>query len=54
MGKRWKGERGLFGQAMDRGGDGEVVKIARLAVNLGRRHLAEHAHKFAPKKFCER
>lgn len=53
MGKRGKGERGLFGQALGVGGDAEIVKIARLAARLGRRHLSTHAHPFAPKKFTQ-
>lgn len=53
MGKRGKGERGLFGQALSVGGDAEIVKIARLAARLGRRHLSTHAHPFAPKKFTQ-
>ncbi len=51
MGKRSKGERGLFGQRVERAGDAEIVMIARLAAKLGRRHLADFAPKFAPKKF---
>lgn len=53
MGKRSSGERGLFGQPVSVGGDAEILRIARLAAKLGRRHLAEHAHKFAPKKFTQ-
>lgn len=34
-------------------GDQEIVRIVKLAVRLARRHLADHAHKYAPKKFTQ-
>src|SRR5436189_1669585 len=46
-------ERGLFGQPIVDAGDQEIVKVVRLALRLARRHLADHAHKFAPKKFTQ-
>jgi len=46
-------ERGLFGQPIREAGDQEIVRIVKLALRLARRHLADHAHKFAPKKFTQ-
>lgn len=45
--------RGLFGQPISEAGDQQIVRIVKLALRLARRHLAEHAHKFAPKKFTQ-
>lgn len=47
------GERGLFGQPIGAGRDQEMVRIVKLALQLGRRHLAEYAHQYAPKKFTQ-
>jgi hypothetical protein len=52
MAKRRR-ERGLFGQPISEAGDQEIVGIVKLALRLARRHLADHAHKFAPKKFTQ-
>lgn len=52
MSKRVR-ERGLFGQRINDTGDTELVRIARLAVRLARRHLSDYAHRFAPKKFTQ-
>jgi len=52
MAKRRR-ERGLFGQPISEAGDQEIVGIVRLALRLARRHLADHAHKYAPKKFTQ-
>jgi len=52
MAKRRR-ERGLFGQPIVESGDQEIVRIVRLALRLARRHLADHAHQFAPKKFTQ-
>lgn len=46
-------ERGLFGQPIVEAGDQEIVRVVRLALRLARRHLADHAHTFAPKKFTQ-
>jgi hypothetical protein len=46
-------ERGLFGQAVVSAGDQPMVRIVRLALRTARRHLAAHAHKYAPKKFTQ-
>lgn len=43
----------MFGQAIVEAGDQEIVRIVKLAVRLARRHLADHAHKYAPKKFTQ-
>jgi hypothetical protein len=48
-----KRERGLFGQVIVDVGDQQLVKTARLALKIGRRHLADHAHVYAPKKFTQ-
>lgn len=53
MAKRRRRERGLFGQSITEAGDQEIVRIVKLALRLARRHLADHAHKFAPKKFTQ-
>jgi Transposase DDE domain len=34
-------------------GDQEIVRLVSLALRLARRHLADHAHRFAPKKFTQ-
>ena len=46
-------ERGLFGQPLGEAGDREIVRTIKLALRLGRRHLADHAHKYAPKKYTQ-
>jgi hypothetical protein len=46
-------ERGLFGQPISEADDQEIVRVVKLAVRLARRHLAEYAHKYAPKKFTQ-
>jgi hypothetical protein len=46
-------ERGLFGQETSDAGDQEIVSVMKLALRLARRHLADHAHTFAPKKFTQ-
>jgi hypothetical protein len=46
-------ERGLFGQDLGEVPDQEIVRIVTLALRLARRHLADHAHAFAPKKFTQ-
>jgi hypothetical protein len=48
---RRKRERGLFGQAILDAGDQQLVKTARSALKLGRTHLADYAHVYAPKMF---
>ena len=52
MSKRAR-ERGLFGQRINNAGDTELVQTVRLALRLARRHLADYAHRFAPKKFTQ-
>ena len=52
MGKRRR-ERGLFGQPINQSGDQEIVQAVRLALRLGRRHLADYAHKKSPQKFTQ-
>ncbi len=52
MAKRRR-ERGLFGQPITEAGDQELVRIVKLALRLARRHLADHPHKYAPKKFTQ-
>ena len=47
MAKRQR-ERGLFAQRI---GEASDRKILKLALRLTRRHLAEHVHKFSPRKF---
>ncbi len=51
--KRRRRERGLFGQPISEAGDQEIVRTVKLALRLGRRHLADHAHKYAPKKYTQ-
>jgi hypothetical protein len=46
-------ERGLLGQPVSEAGDQQIVRIVKLAMRLARRHLADHSHKFAPKKFTQ-
>ena len=46
-----QGERGLFGHRVGGTCDQEIVAIVKLALRLARRHLADHAHRFAPRKF---
>ncbi len=53
MGKRSKRERGLFGQVVVDVGDQELVRTVRLALKVARRHLADHPHANAPKKFTQ-
>lgn len=53
MAKSSRRERGVFGQAIVDAGDQTIVRIVTLAAKLGRRHLATHAHRFAPKKFTQ-
>lgn len=38
---------------MSEAGDLEMVKIVKLALRLSRRHVADYAHRFAPKKFTQ-
>jgi len=45
--------KGLFGQAVDRPVDAEILRIARLALRLGRRHMADYAHPKSPKKYTQ-
>lgn len=52
MSKRGR-ERGLFGQPLSEAGDQPMVRTVRLALRLARRHLADHAHRYAPKKFTQ-
>lgn len=52
MAKRRR-ERGLFGQPISEAGDQEIVRVVKLALRLARRQMADHAHKFAPKKFTQ-
>ena len=51
--RRLGGARGLFGQRVVENRDQQLVKIARLAMRLGRKHLAQYAHVNAPKKFTQ-
>lgn len=53
MGKRAKRERGLFGQVVVEAHDQELVRTVRLALRVARRHLADHPHVNAPKKFAQ-
>lgn len=53
MAKRQERERGVFGQRVGDAGDQSIVRIVTLAAKLGRRHLADFAHRFAPKKFTQ-
>lgn len=53
MGKRATREHGLFGQAIDSAGDQELVRTVALAVRIARRHMAQHPHVNAPKKFTQ-
>ncbi|MBL8765398.1 MAG: transposase [Phycisphaerae bacterium] len=46
-------ERGLFGQPIREAGDQEIVRLVKLALRLARRHLSDHAHVNAPKKFTQ-
>lgn len=46
-------ERGLFGQSISESGDLEIVRIVKLALRLGRRHLADYSHKKSPQKFTQ-
>lgn len=50
---RRRRERGLFGQTIVESDEQEIVRTVRLALRLARRHLADYAHKFAPKKFTQ-
>lgn len=43
----------MFGQSISEPGDQEIVRIVKLALRLARRHLTDHAHKYAPKKFTQ-
>ncbi|MCK6478499.1 MAG: hypothetical protein L6Q35_16900 [Phycisphaerales bacterium] len=52
MGKKRR-ERGLFGQPVSEAGDQEIVRTVKLALRLARRRLADHPHKYAPKKFTQ-
>lgn len=52
MGKNRR-ERGLFGQSIRDAGDQEIVRVVRLALRLGRRHLADYAHAKSPQKFTQ-
>lgn len=52
MGKKRR-ERGLFGQSVREAGDQEIVRVMRLALRLGRRHLADYAHVKSPRKFTQ-
>ncbi len=51
MAKKQKA-RGLFGQPVDEG-DPELVRVARLALRLARRHLSDYAHPNSPRKFTQ-
>lgn len=53
MGKRATRERGLFGQVVVEAHDQELVRTVRLALRVARRHLADHPHVYAPKKFTQ-
>ncbi|MCC6971610.1 MAG: transposase [Phycisphaerales bacterium] len=53
MSEHRRAERGLFGQAIVSTGDQELVRTVRLALRAARRHLADHAHVKAPKKFTQ-
>lgn len=53
MAKKKRRERGLFGQTIVDADDQPVIKMTRLALTLARRHLADHPHKYAPKKFTQ-
>lgn len=43
----------MFGQPVADVVDSEMVRVVTLAHRLARRHLAQYAHKFAPKKFTQ-
>jgi hypothetical protein len=54
MSKRKRsGDRGLFGQPVNAACDQPLVKIVRLALRIARRHMADHPHVNAPKKFTQ-
>lgn len=53
MTKGTRRKRGLFGQAVVEAGDQELVRTARLALRVARKHLADHPHRNAPKKFTQ-
>jgi hypothetical protein len=52
MAKRRR-ERGLFGQPISEADDQEIVKLVKLALRLGRRHLADYSHPKSPQKFTQ-
>lgn len=52
MAKR-KRQRGLFGQPVVESSDLEIVRIVGLALRVARKHLTDHPHKFAPRKFTQ-
>lgn len=43
----------MFGQAIVDAGDRELERTARLALKVARKHLADHPHVNAPKKFTQ-
>lgn len=53
MTRRAKRERGLFGQAVVEAHDRELVRTVRLALRVARKHLADHPHVNAPRKFTQ-
>lgn len=52
MSKRRR-ERGLFGQPIGEASDQEMVRIVKLALRLGKRHLADFSHPKSPRKFTQ-
>lgn len=52
MSKRHR-ERGLFGQSIREAGDPEIVRVVKLGLRLGRRHLTDYAHRKSPQKYTQ-
>jgi hypothetical protein len=46
-------QRGLFGQVVADVRDPEIVRLARSALKVARRHMSDYAHVNAPKKFTQ-
>ena len=45
--------RGLFGQPISESKEPEIVQIAKLALRLGRRQLADYSHPKSPQTFTQ-
>ncbi len=46
-------KRGLFGQPVRDAKDTETARVARLALRLARRHMADYSHPKSPRKFTQ-